>query len=208
MLRATSFLLVTLLATPLAAAQQTQPTGGGVVTTGSSAYTSGPIADEEAVSVSITSTATTASNPLLTLIDETGAEQDCILPCTARTRVGLLAIEGERLNVEVDLAVAGLTYDVTLTPGPTGEDLALVSLLMVTGGAAFGLGVWGLVESRDEDITTLAAIGAVYGGIAFGITLPWLIVLLVQIDGTASVTNYRRGLSGLELGPGGVGVRF
>jgi hypothetical protein len=207
MLRATSFLLATLLATPLAAAQQTQPSG--VVTSGgTSAYTSGPIADEEAVAVSVTSTVTTASNPLLTLIDETGAEQDCILPCTARTRVGLLAIEGERLNVEVDLAVAGLTYDVTVTPGPTGEDLALVSLLMVTGGAAFGLGVWGLVESRDEDITTLAAIGAVYGGIAFGITLPWLIVLLVQIDGTASVTNYRRGLAGLELGPGGVGVRF
>lgn len=206
MLRACTFLLV--LSAPVAAgAQQTSP--AGVVTTGgTSAYTSGPILDEEAVSVSVTSTATTASNPLLTLIDESGAEQDCILPCTARTRVGLLAIEGERLNVEVDLAVAGLTYDVTVTPGPTGGDLALISVLMVTGGAAFGLGVWGLVESRDEDLTTLAAIGAVYGGIAFGITLPWLIVLLVQIDGTAAVTNYRRGLTGLELTPGGVGVRF
>jgi hypothetical protein len=101
MLRA--FLLLTLTIWPCAAeAQQTQPTG--VVTAGgSSAYTSGPITDEEAASVSITSTVTTASNPVLTLIDETGAEQDCILPCTARTREGLLTIEGERLRVAVEL---------------------------------------------------------------------------------------------------------
>jgi hypothetical protein len=195
-----------LLVAGAARAQQGGPPFTGVPA--GPAYTAPPIPDEEAVSVSVTSSAT-LTNPLVTVLDPRGDESSCILPCTFRSRVGITTFEGARLAVDVELPAAGVTYDVQLTPGPSGEDFALVTALLLTGGTALGLGIWGLTETGEEDAVTLAAIGVGYGGLAVVITLPWLIVMLATIDGTASVTNYRRGLTAsLRLTEGGPAFAF
>ena len=177
-----------------ASAQQGGAVTGPTVTTSTTSYISGTIPDEEAVSLRVQADGT-FPGPLLTLIDEAGVESDCLLPCTLRTRVGRVAIEGPRLSIDVDLEAAGLTYDVRVTAGSSGEDFALITTFLVTGGVVLGLGIWGLTEGGgDDDLNSLAAIGAVYGGIAVGISLPWLIVLFANLNGTATVA-FSRGLS-------------
>jgi hypothetical protein len=167
---------------------------GPTVTTSTTSYISGSIPDEEAVSLRVRADSA-FPGPLLTLIDEAGVESDCLLPCTVRTRVGRMAIEGPRLSIDVELEAAGLTYDVAVTAGSSGDDFALITTFLVTGGVVLGLGIWGLTEGGgDDDLNSLAAIGAVYGGIAVGISLPWLIVLFANLNGTATVA-FSRGLS-------------
>lgn len=181
--------------------------GGAVpIVTGTASYISGTIPDEEAVSLRVRGDGA-FPGPVLTLIDEAGVESDCLLPCTVRTRVGRVAIDGPRLSIDVDLEAAGLTYDVVVTAGSSGDDFALVTTFLVTGGVSLGLGIWGLtLNGGDEDLNTLAAIGAVYGGIAVGISLPWLVVLIATLNGTATV-SFSRGLSA-ALTPEGAAFTF
>lgn len=177
-----------------ASAQQGGVVTGTPITTSTTSYISATIPDEEAVSLRVRADSA-FPGPLLTLIDEAGVESDCLLPCTVRTRVGRMAIEGPRLSIDVELEAAGLTYDVAVTAGPSGEDFALVTTFFVTGGVVLGLGIWGLIEGGGrDDLESLAAIGAVYGGLAVGISLPWLIVLFATLNGTGTV-SFSRGLS-------------
>lgn len=194
-------LLFALVAPTPARAQQTSTTVSVTVTSAPSApYVALPVPDDEAVTVSLTATGI-ITNPLVTAVGPFGEEADCILPCTVRSRVGVTRFEGARLAVDVELAAAGVTYDVQLTPGPTGDDFGIVTAMVLVGALSLGFGAWGLTQTNDEDLTTLAAIGTVYGGLSVGIGVPWLIVLLATIDGTASITGYRRGLAMTESGP-------
>jgi hypothetical protein len=172
-------------------------------------YIAPPIPDDEAVIVSFT-TPTPFTSPMLTLTDHTGAELDCVLPCTVRTRAGHLTLQAERLSAAVDLDPAGLTYDVTLSQGPSGDDIAIATALALSGGLVLGLSIWAFVTpDLDDSIMAFAVIGAIYGGIAFLIGVPFTFASLAMLSGSASMTGFRVGLtSRIEPTANGLRLRF
>lgn len=172
-------------------------------------YTAPPVADEEAVIVSFT-TPTPFSSPLVTIVDHTGEELDCVLPCTVRTRVGHLSLHGARLNAGVDLDPAGLTYEVALGEGPSGDDLAVGTALALSGGLVLGLSIWAFtIPDPGDTVMGFAVIGAIYGGLAFLFATPYTIALLANVNGGASLTGFRVGLvTSVQLTGNGLRIDF
>jgi hypothetical protein len=162
-----------------------------VVGNGGSSYIMPDAGEPDSVGLSITTTDLTTS-PFLSVVDESGFAVDCQLPCTIRARAGHLSIRGDRLDAGVDVYDAGLTYDVTVAPGASADVILLSGALALGGGLVAGLSIWGLTEpGLDEDLFTLAAVGAVLGGLFFVIGLPLTIWMLATYNGEAHVTGYR-----------------
>jgi hypothetical protein len=60
----------------------------------------------------------------------------------------------------------------------------------------FGLSIWAFVTPDLEDgVIGFAVIGAIYGGLAFLFGTPYAIALLASLNGGASMTGFRVGLT-------------